>query len=67
MFGELLAKQQASRDFRDMCSALNLAPSRKYTLHARAKTVLNQLQNGIDLGARDLVLLFFDNIGFKVL
>jgi hypothetical protein len=50
-----------------MCSALNLAPSQKYTLHARAKTVLNQLLKYIDLGARDLVLLFFDNIRFKVL
>ena len=67
MFGELLAKQKVSWDFRDMCSALNLAPSQKYTLHARAKTVLNQLLKYIDLGARDLVLLFFDNIRFKVL
>ncbi len=29
--------------------------------------VLNQLRNGIDVGARDLVLLFFDNVRFKVL
>jgi hypothetical protein len=39
MFGELLNWQRLTRDFRDLCSALNLAPSRKYTLKARAESV----------------------------
>jgi hypothetical protein len=36
-------------------------------LKARAESVLAQLRQGIDLGARDLVVLLFDNVGFKIL
>jgi hypothetical protein len=67
MFGELLNRQRLTRDFRDLCSALNLAPSRKFTLKSRAESVLTHLREGIDLGLRDLVVLLFDNVGFKIL
>jgi len=67
MFGELLNRQRLTRDFRDLCSALNLAPSRKFTLKSRAESVLTHLREGIDLGVRDLVVLLFDNVGFKIL
>ncbi len=67
MFGELLNQQRLTRDFQDLCSALNLAQSWKYTLKARAESVLSQLRQGINLSARDLVLLLFDNVGFKLL
>jgi hypothetical protein len=67
MFGELLNRQRLTRDFRDLCSALNIAPSRKFTLKSRAESVLTHLQEGINLGMRDLALLLFDNVGFKIL
>jgi len=67
MLGELLARQRLTRDFRDLCSALNLAPSRNYMLKGRASAVLKQMMRGVNVGARDLALLFFDNVGFKVL
>ena len=50
MFGELPNRQRLTRDFRDLCSALNLAPSRKFTLKSRAESVLTHLQEGINLG-----------------
>ncbi len=64
MFGELLIRQRLTRDFWDLCSALNLAPSRN-TLNSRADSVLTQLQEDINLGVHDLVLLLFDNVGFS--
>ena len=67
MFGELLNRQRLTRDFRDLCSALNLAPSRKFMLKSRAESVLTHLREGINIGVRDLVLLLFDNVGFKIL
>jgi hypothetical protein len=67
MFGDLIQRQRVTRDFSDLCSVLNLAPSREFTLKERTETVLNQLKDGIHLGARDLVFLFFDNVGFKIL
>ncbi len=67
MFGELLNRQRLTRDFQDLCSALNLAPSCKFMLKSRAESVLTHLQEGINLGVRDLVLLLFDNVGFKIL
>lgn len=67
MLGELLARQRLTRDFRDLCSALNLAPSRNYMLKGRASAVLKQIMRRVNVGARDLALLFFDNVGFKVL
>ncbi len=42
-------------------------PSWKYTLKARAESVLAQLRQGIELGAHDLVVLLFDNVEFKIL
>ena len=67
MFGELLNRQRLTWDFRDLCSALNLIPSCKFTLKLRAESVLTHLREGINLGVRDLVLLLFDNVGFKIL
>jgi hypothetical protein len=67
MVGDLVERQQVTRDFRDLLSVFNLAPSREFTLRARAELVLTQLQEGVNVSARDLVLLFFDNVGFKIL
>jgi hypothetical protein len=36
-------------------------------LKARAESVLPQLRQGIDVSARDFLLLLFDNVGFKIL
>ncbi len=36
-------------------------------MKARAESVLAQLRLGIELGARDLVVLLFNNVGFKIL
>ena len=67
MFGELLEHRKCTRDFRDLCSSLDLAPSRKYSLKDRAEEVLKQMNKGLKLHPHDLVLIFFDNIGFKIL
>ena len=67
MFGELLVRQQITKEFKDLCSILNLAPSRKYILKSRARDVLEQLNDGLKLNPRDFVILLFDNIGFKIL
>jgi hypothetical protein len=67
MFGELLRRQRTTQDFSNLCSILSLAPSVKHQLKAGAEATLEQLRQGIPVKARDLVLLFFDNIGFKVI
>ena len=67
MFGELLRRQRLTQDFSNLCSILSLAPSIKHQLKAGAEKTLEQLRQGIRVKARDLVLLFFDNIGFKVI
>ena len=46
MFGELLQRQKFTRDFRDLCSCLSLAPSRKYSLKDRAGEAMKQLKEG---------------------
>ena len=67
MLGELLYRQTTTKDFKNLMSALNLAPSRSYTLKSMGVEVLNRLKKGINVKCRDLVLLFFDNVGFKVI
>lgn len=67
MFKALLARQKITQDFENLCSTLNLAPSRGLTLKSRAEATLEHLRKGIKVHPRDLVLLFFDNVGFKVL
>lgn len=67
MLGEVLIGENGSKQLKDLCSSFNLAPSWKYTLKSRAITAKNQMETGIKVGARDLVLLFFDNVGFKIL
>jgi hypothetical protein len=67
MFGELLRRQRTTQDFSNLCSILSLAPSIKHRLKAGAQATLEHLRKGISVKARDLVLLFFDNIGFKVI
>ena len=67
MLGELLYRQTTTKDFKNLMSALNLAPSRSYTLKSMGVDVLNRLKKGINVKCRDLVLLFFDNVGFKVI
>ena len=67
MFGELLRRQRTTQDFSNLCSVLSLAPSIKHRLKAGAEATLEQLRKGVHVKARDLVLLFFDNIGFKVI
>ena len=67
MFNDKLAREQVSNDFKDLCSALSITPCRKHTMKGRAKIALERMKEGIDVKPRDLVLLFFDNVGFKVL
>jgi hypothetical protein len=67
MFGELLQRQNVSRQFLDICSAFQLAPSRKFYWKDWSKEVISALEKGLTIRPRDVVLLLFDNIGFKVL
>lgn len=67
MLGEEIAQQTVSNDFKNLSSAFGLAPSRNYTQKERAKIALEWMKKGLDVQPRDFVLLFFNNVGFKVL
>lgn len=67
MFGEQLARNHVSKQFKDICSAFRLAPSRNFSLRNYSKEVIKSITEGADLRPRDFVLLLFDNIGFKML
>ena len=67
MFGELLSRQKTTKDFQNLMSAFNFAPSRCFKMKIRGEEVLNRLKKGINVQCRDLVLLFFDNVGFKII
>ena len=44
MFNELLYRQKTTREFKDLLSAFNLAPSRSFTLRQRTEDVIKQLK-----------------------
>lgn len=67
MFHQLFLRQRTTQDFRDLCSSFNFATSRSFSLSKRAKDALKKLKSGIKLKPRDLTIIYFDNIGFKVL
>ena len=67
MMNVLLNKQKVTRNFIDALSAFSLAPSRSYMLRDRLEGVINQHKKGLDIKPRDLVIIYFDNVGYKVL
>lgn len=63
----LMEKQRLTRNFSDLLSAFRLAPSRAYAHSDQIQKVLDNSKHGLKIGPRDLVILLFDNVGFKVL
>jgi hypothetical protein len=67
MMDEVLIRQKTTKEFKAFCSASNLASSSSHTTRSRTKAALEKLKAGINPGPRDLVIIYFDNIGFKIL
>jgi len=67
MLKEVLHRQRVTGEFHLLASALHLAPSKTYQMKTRHDEVVKRMKNGIKLNPRDLVLILFDNIGYKVL
>lgn len=63
----LMEKQRLTRNFADLLSAFRLAPSRAYAHMDQIQKVLDNSKIGLKIGPRDLVIVLFDNVGFKVL
>ena len=63
----LLNKQKVTRNFIDALSAFSLALSQSYRVRGRLEEVINQHKKGLNIKPRDLVVLYFDNVGYKVL
>lgn len=64
---ELMGKQKLTRNFQDFLPAFGLGPSRSYVHGARIQQVLDSRRQGLKVKPRDLVIILFDNVGFKVL
>ena len=65
MFGQCLESHSTSKDFKQLCSAFQLAPSAKFSMKARSQKYQKSLQKGLKASSRDLVAILSDNIGFK--
>ena len=67
MMNVLLNKQKAMQNFMAAISAFSLAPSRSYRLRRWLEEVINQHKKGLNIKPCDLIVLYFDNVGYKVL
>jgi UDP-N-acetylglucosamine transferase subunit ALG13 len=67
MMDEILIRQRTTKEFKAFCSASLLSSSSSRTTRHRTKAALEKLKSGINPGPRDLVIVYFDNIGFKIL
>ena len=66
LFGNLLNRQCVTQDFRDLCTAFQLTPSRKWTRKDKSMKVIQHLTDGLSLDPRELLILLYDNVGFRV-
>ena len=66
LFGDLLIWQCVTQDFRDLCTACQLTPSRKWTRKDKSIKVIQHLTDGVTLDPRELLIMLYDNIGFRV-
>ena len=64
---ELMGKQKLTRNFQDFLPVFGLGPSRKYVHGHRLQKILDSRKLGLKIKPRDLVIILFDNVGFKVL
>jgi len=67
MLGSVMNRQRLTKECKDLLSLLHMAPSRSFCIKSKAKEVINQLKKGIKPSPRDLIIVLFDNIGFKIL
>ena len=67
LFGDLLDRQCVTQDFRDFCTTCQLAPSRKYSRKEKSLKVIQHLTDGLFLKPRELLIILFDNVGFRVI
>ena len=67
MMNVLLNKQKVIQNFMAALSAFSLAPSRSYKTKGWLEKVIDQYKNGLVIKPRDLVIIYFNNIGYKIL
>jgi hypothetical protein len=65
MMGDRMSMEKLTRQVRDLLSALRISTSRNYDNRHQLKAVVDDLKKGIDIDPHDLVLVNFDNVGFK--